>query len=112
MMAARKLLSARLVLDIQPPAVLADASDRRGNDDAWRNVDRLPGHRQRARQAAVSCINVGDLAKCSGFLSACLTRAKMFRLRRLTETPRWRGTTFAVTSPLAGVLASLELPYF
>src|SRR5262245_37356917 len=26
-------------------------------------------------------------AKCSGFLSACLTRAKMFRLRRLTETP-------------------------
>src|SRR5262249_15612817 len=63
MTTARRLLSARLVLDIEPPGMLADASGRRGNDDARCNIHRLPGHRQRARQAAVSCIDVGDLGQ-------------------------------------------------
>jgi hypothetical protein len=67
---ARKLLSAKLVLDsaklvldIEPPGALAAATDGRGIDDAQRSIAQWPGRRQQTRQAADPGIDVGFLGQ-------------------------------------------------
>jgi hypothetical protein len=83
---ARRLLSARLVLDIGPPGALADATDGRGIDGAQRSIARLPGRRRRTRQAADARINVGFLGQLFRIPYRAPDTAKMFRLRRPTMT--------------------------